>query len=113
MSLRLETPRLIIQSWTDSDADLNHAIKLAKDVGYTSFSLPGQLVATRESAKDLISDRMALFASKKVSKFLVLLKENNEPIGTCGLGVYETDGKEQMELGYRLCLEQWGKGYAT
>ncbi len=113
MSLTLETPRLLIRPWNDSIADIENAISLAKDVGYVCFSMPGQLVATHEAARELIKDRMDLYKTKRVGKFLVLLKETNEPIGTCGIGAYQLDGREEMELGYRFCLKHWGKGYAT
>ncbi len=113
MSVLLETDRLTIRPWNDSSSDVEHAIALAKDIGYVCFSLPGQLVGTPDAAKVLIKDRMDLFIAKKISKFLVLHKETSEPIGTCGLAPYLLDGQEEMELGYRFCLKHWGKGYAT
>jgi RimJ/RimL family protein N-acetyltransferase len=111
MSLILETERLQIRPWTQHD--IEQYLTLANDVGYTSFSLPGQFALNPEEAKERIQDRLDLYASKKVGKFLLLSKQTGEVIGTCGFGAYEIDGREEMELGYRLRLQFWGKGYAT
>lgn len=111
MNLILETERLQIRPWTPDD--IAHYLTLSNDVGYTSFSLPGQFVLNSEEAKERIQDRLDLYESKKVGKFLLLSKKTGEVVGTCGLGAYEIDGREEMELGYRLRLQYWGKGYAT
>src|SRR5687767_13704208 len=108
MSLILETTRLLIRPWSESDVD--SYLTLANDVGYTAFSLPGQFALDNDGAKERIKDRIELFESKKVGKFLLLSKETSEPIGTCGLGAYNLDGRETMELGYRLRLKYWGQG---
>src|SRR5688572_5664889 len=111
MNLSIETERLKIRPWKEDDVE--HYLTLAKDVGYTSFSLPGQFALDPDEAKIRIKDRTELFETKKVGKFLVFSKESGELVGTCGLGSYDLDGREEMELGYRLRLQHWGKGYAT
>jgi RimJ/RimL family protein N-acetyltransferase/predicted enzyme related to lactoylglutathione lyase len=111
MSLALETERLEIRPWLAKDVD--HYLTLANDVGYTAFSLAGQFALDPNEAVERIKDRIDLFESKKVGKFLLFSKNSHELIGTCGLGAYEIDGHEEMEIGYRLRLQHWGKGYAT
>ncbi len=111
MSLTLETERLEIRPWIAEDVD--HYLTLSHDVGYTAFSHAGQFALDRKEAAERIRDRSDLFESKKVGKFLLFSKGSNELIGTCGLGAYEIDGREEMEIGYRLRLQHWGKGYAT
>jgi len=40
-------------------------------------------------------------------------KETNEFIGQCGLLTQEVDGIKEIEVGYHLLRNHWGKGYAT
>eukprot|EP01031_Cornospumella_fuschlensis_P014407 gene14407-17596_t len=107
----VETQRLIIRSWTMDDVD--SYLCLAGDEGYCRFGLPGQFSLEVTEARERIQDRMDLYEEKRVCKFLVLLKASGEVVGTCGLGVYPVDGREEMELGYRLRGAFWGQGYAT
>ena len=43
----------------------------------------------------------------------MFLKSTNEIIGTCGFDFFDRNGKKELELGYRLKLSFWGKGFAT
>jgi len=108
----LETERTVLRNWLESDVSCYLA--LAKDVGYNCFSVPGHfLVHTTEEAKRKIDDRINLFNERKLGKFPIFLRETGEFIGTCGLEPYELSGQKEIELGYRLCLKHWGKGYAA
>jgi ribosomal-protein-alanine N-acetyltransferase len=107
----LETERLVLRNWLESDA--NYYMILANDVGYNCFSRPGHfLVHTTAEAEQKIHDRIDLFSQRRLGKFPIFLKETREFIGTCGLEPYELDGRTEVELGYRLCLKHWGKRYA-
>lgn len=108
----LEGERVLVRNWLDSD--VGHYMALANDVGYNCFSQPGHfLVRTTEEAKRKIEVRMDLFRERSLGKFPVFLKGTDEFIGTCGLEPIEVEGRHEIELGYRLCLKHWGKGYAT
>lgn len=109
--MKLETQRLILRDWQESDVD-SYMI-LATDVGYNCFSIPGRfLVNTPDEAKERIQKSIDLFAERKLGKFPIFLKDTGEFIGTCGMEPYELDGP-QVELSYRLCLKYWGHGFAT
>lgn len=43
----------------------------------------------------------------------VLLKENEEMIGQCGLTMQDANGKQVVEVGYLFQKIYWHKGYAT
>jgi ribosomal-protein-alanine N-acetyltransferase len=108
----LETERLVLRNWLESDVSCY--MVLAKDVGYNCFSRPGHfLVHTTEEAKEKVQHRMNLFHERKLGKFPIFLKGTGEFIGTCGLESFELDGQTEVELGYRLCLKHWGRGYAA
>ncbi len=106
----LKTNKLIIRPWQDGDEI--HYLTLGRDIGYNCFSPPGNfLVQSVEEAKEKVLQKIDLFRKKKLGKFLLF--EKDKFVGTCGLEPFLIDGKEEVELGYRLLLENWGKGYAT
>jgi len=43
----------------------------------------------------------------------VILKENGELIGQCGITMQDAGDRQVMEIGYLLCKEHWHKGYAA
>jgi ribosomal-protein-alanine N-acetyltransferase len=110
--MRIETKRLYLKNWEQSDVDAY--LTLSKDVGYNCFSLPGRfLVRNAEEAAEKIRNRMSLFEKTRLGKFPIFLKETGEFVGTCGLEPYELASQPEVNLGYRLCLKHWGRGYAT
>lgn len=44
--------------------------------------------------------------------FLMIEKDTGTPIGHAGLVKQQVEGKEEIEIGYWLLPEYWGKGYA-
>ena len=112
LDLILETERLILRNWLESDVP--SYMRLSEDVGYNCFSRPGHfLVRSIEEAQSKIRDRMTLFDKSGLGKFPIFLRDTEEFIGTCGLEPFELAGQPEVELGYRLCLKHWGRGYAT
>jgi ribosomal-protein-alanine N-acetyltransferase len=110
--MKLETERLVLRNWLESD--VNCYMILAKDVGYNCFSRPGHfLVHTSEEAKEQIQRRVILFNESRLGKFPIFLKRTEEFVGTCGLESFDLAGQAEVELGYRLCLKHWGQGYAA
>jgi len=109
--MMLETERLVLRNWQESDVD--HYLTLAGDVGYHCFSRPGRfMVRNAKEAQAKLRERMLLFDRRRLGKFPAFLKETGEFIGTCGIEPFDLDGQPEVELGYRLCLKFWGKGYA-
>jgi [ribosomal protein S5]-alanine N-acetyltransferase len=107
----LETKRLIIRPWRREDVPCYQ--ELSRDVGYNCFAPPGFfLVSGDKEAEEKIDQRISSFEENKCGKFPVFLK-GGEFIGTCGFSPCELNGQKEIELGYRLLLKHWGKGYAT
>jgi [ribosomal protein S5]-alanine N-acetyltransferase len=107
----IETPRLTLREWRETDVDCY--LTLSRDVGYNCFSPPGRfLVKDAHEAGERIRERMALFERHRIAKFPIFVKDGEEFVGTCGMEPVEIDGASEVELGYRLCLKHWGKGYA-
>ncbi|MGH9738155.1 MAG: GNAT family N-acetyltransferase [Candidatus Acidiferrales bacterium] len=109
--MRIETKRLFLREWRETD--VNSYIEMSRDIGYNCFSPPGAYSVRDEAeAKGEIRKRMELFAARGFAKFPVFLKQDEDFIGTCGLQPVQIEEKEEIELGYRLCLKHWGRGYA-
>ena len=43
----------------------------------------------------------------------LVLKGSDELVGMCGLLMQHVDGTEELEIGYSILPDHWGKGYAT
>lgn len=110
--MELKTERLIIRPWNLED--VKHYQAMSVDVGYNCFTPPGvYLVKDEYEALERVRARMKIYTDHKIGKFPMFLKETGEFIGTCGADLFELEGKQERELGYRLMLEHWNKGYAT
>jgi RimJ/RimL family protein N-acetyltransferase len=108
----IQTERLLIRPWNESDVQAY--LTLSTDIGYNCFSPPGiYLVKDEVEALAKIKERMHKYALNRAGKFPIFLRGSDEFVGTCGFDPYTIEGKPEFELGYRLVLRHWGKGYAT
>lgn len=107
----LKTERLIIRNWKEEDRDLFHLINSDDTVmKYFPFR--------RTHAQ---SDKMMNELKDEVKELgygytAVELKETGECIGFCGLHHCKAEpviAYENIEIGWRLATEYWGKGYIT
>ncbi len=86
--MMLETERLVLRNWRESDVD--HYLVLAGAVGYNCFSQPGRfLVHSAAEAQAKVRERLRLYDQRKLGKFPIFLKDSGEFIGTCGLEPYD------------------------
>ena len=103
----LETDRLILREWQESD--------LADFFEYASVDGVGQM-AGWQPHKNIEESKFVLDMFIREGKtFAVVLKENNKAIGSVGIEKLSTeiDGYENMtgrELGYVLNKDYWGQG---
>lgn len=107
----LETPRLILRNWRDSDRDLFREIN--RDPKVMEF------FPFRRSAKeaDAMMERIrAVIDETGLGLYALELKENAEPIGFCGLaraGISPVLPEDTVEIGWRLATRFWGNGHVT
>lgn len=66
---------------------------------------------TRPQMIERIEAQVERYASGTGQLGLVL-KESGELIGDCGPVWHEVDGVQELEVGYHVRRDQWGKGYA-
>lgn len=110
--MRLETERLIIRPYVESD--LMESFELMQDPELFTYLHFG--VMSQESYQKLFSWLINSYqtpfdASFKYS-FAIFKKETGAFIGWCGVGVLDFMSPEK-ELFYLIGRNDWGKGYAT
>ncbi len=109
--IALETERLLLRNWIDSDRDLFREI----------FSDPKvmEFFPYRRSyaEADEIMDRVRGMIEEDGIGFLAAtLRETGEPIGFCGLSHTHLEPAlpdNAVEIGWRLATRFWGNGYAS
>ena len=105
-SFLFDSPRLKFREWKVSDAswlkDLNDDPIVLKHTGDKPF-------LTIEGVEDFI-DNYDQYQNFGFGRWAVFVKENNVPIGWCGL---RYNDETMIDLGFRFFRLAWNKGYAT
>jgi cysteine synthase/RimJ/RimL family protein N-acetyltransferase len=109
--MELNTTRIKIRPWQTGDA--SHLQAMSQDLGYAAFAASGRFAYdSSELAKREIVARMELFAKDGTGKFPIFLQKDRTFIGTCGVQYYNINGRDELELGFRLLTHFRGHGYA-
>ena len=99
----LETTRLILRPWNESDAE--ECYKYAKDprVGpVTGWPVHTSVEESRQIIKDVLMTP---------EQYAIVLKETMLPIGAIGLKRNDLASKDdEMEIGFWIGVPYWGKG---
>jgi ribosomal-protein-alanine N-acetyltransferase len=106
--MMLETPRLILRPFLEEDVDL--LAELMANPDFMRFSLGPY---TREQTQTVLQKFLSWNQSVLPSQFAVIFRGNNELIGYCGFLHWHLDGKDEIEIGYRLHPGYWSRGLAT
>lgn len=102
-----ETTRLIIRPTREEDAAF--FLKLMNTPGWIQF-IGDRGIHTKEDARQYIIARMLpQLKTHGYSNNTVFRKEDNVPIGSCGL--YDREGLDGVDIGFALLPEYSGKGY--
>ena len=108
MHIIFETPRLILRQFTIEDAYLIKQLNSDAEVLKYLHEPP---LETIDQAKNIITTIILPQYKKKLGRWAINTKNNNEFLGWCGLK-YRSD-LDEIDLGYRLKRDAWGKGFAT
>ncbi len=108
LSPKIETERLILRRYKESDIDLQYEIltdsRLSKFITFPSL--------TKEEELECIRDWIKNVEDSQYEKWVITLKENNAPIGN--ISVNGIDRKNNYcNVGYVIAYDYWGKGYAS
>ena len=103
----LETERLFLRKMNETDTDTVFAMRSDADV-MRFIRIPQTKRAEAENWINLVSSR---WETEKIGFCAIIEKASNRFIGWCGLWCLAENG--EIEVGYALFKEFWGKGYAA
>ena len=104
----LETKRLILREMRPSDFPALCKILRDPEVMYAY-----EHAFSEKEARDWLDWQFRNYKTYGFGLWAVILKENGEMIGQCGLTMQDYDGRKVPEVGYHLRKEYWHMGYAA
>lgn len=104
----LETERLILRTWTYSDADA--LFEICRDAEVMLHIGDRKPYASVEKAKEFLNWAVLYQKKNGFCRWAVIEKSSGKIIGSCGFARRDS---EEVELGYLFAREVWGNGYAT
>lgn len=107
-TLILETARLSLRRFNLKDAA---ALEPVLGDPETMEFYPAPL--DRKGVEGWIQKNLFRYERDGHGLWAVQLKNNAELIGDCGCILQEVEGKNEMEVGYHIRRDLWGRGYAT
>ena len=108
MNIIIETNRLVLRTFTELDANLIYELNLDPDVTRYTHDSVEDLAHASEILEKVIIPQYVLYNH---GRWAVHVRSTFEFLGWCGLK-YRPELNE-IDLGFRLKKEGWGKGYAT
>lgn len=108
----IETERLLIRPWTLSEQDRHFFHHINSDEAVMRF-YPYRW--SREQSDEMLERLHPLVERDGFGWAAACLKATGEPIGFAGLSsvMFEAAFAPAVEIGWRLCENYWGHGYAT
>jgi [ribosomal protein S5]-alanine N-acetyltransferase len=107
--LPIETERLTIRPF-DVDADSEAMLSVYGDPEVMRF-IPGGALPDVETVRSLLTEYAKAQRERGFSSWAVTETESGGIVGDAGFGVFAPTG--DVELGYTLSRNAWGRGYAT
>lgn len=101
-----QTQRLIVRSFEQSDLDLLFEMMSNPKV---MDALP-RPVKNREETEKTLNEFISLEKSTEIKWWCITENDSTGCIGLCG---YKRNDQNEVEIGYCLNEQYWGKGYAT
>ncbi len=103
-----ETPRLILRHLTKDDVD-DLAVIYADPIVMKFYPSTWTYEETQQQVERIINT----YEQRGFSLWATIHKADNKFIGRCGLIPQLVDGQQEIEIGYMLAKEYWGRGLAT
>lgn len=108
MTKILETERLLLRSWTLDDE--KRLFEICGDSEVMRY-LTGKPYEKIEQAREFLNWATDYERENGFCRWAVIEKANRRIVGSCGFA--RPRDTEEIELGYLLAPESWGKGLAT
>ncbi|MGM0867341.1 MAG: GNAT family N-acetyltransferase [Bacillota bacterium] len=109
--MQIKSQRLNFRKY--NDADFDYLFSLLSDPEMVRYIGEGQS-RDREETKAFLEWIYDTYNTGADMGLMVLEdKENNQTVGHAGLVPQTINGVDELEIGYWISREHWGKGYAT
>ena len=108
-NLYIETERLIIRPFKEEDIEASYIMNLDEQV--SKYTGDGGVVSREEIERRIRENVFGDYEKHGFGRLAVELKAENKFIGFTGLKYLED--LDEVDLGYRLMSQYWGKGLAT
>src|ERR1700682_4015426 len=105
--LILETERLLLREFVSEDLD---ALAVVLSDAATMRYYPAPL--DRAGVAAWIERNRRRYLEAGHGLWAMVLKSSGEVVGDCGLTRQRVDGVDEIELGYHVRRDLWGRGYA-
>jgi RimJ/RimL family protein N-acetyltransferase len=107
-SVVLTTPRLLLRTFRRNDLPKYAALNADPEV----VRYLGGVPLTREHSDEIAEWAQECFAKEGLGLLAVERREDAAFLGMCGLH-HQQSYPDDVEVGWRLAREHWGRGYAT
>lgn len=108
MQIMVETERLIFREFIEDDLPM--LIEQRSDPEVNKY-LGGTMLQNPEALAKRIKFYISCYASHGFGSCAMIWKQTGEMIGSAG--IQPLDGTEEIEVGYSMIKEYWGKGIGT
>lgn len=109
MKIVLQTPRLVLREFSLDDASEIFRINSDPEiVRYAEGVVPSSI---DETLDHLRAGPLADYADRGYGRWAVLERAAGQLVGMCGPKLLPALG--EVEIGYRIQRDRWGRGYAT
>lgn len=108
MDIIMETERLILRKMETSD--YRDLCKILQDEA-VMYAYEGAF--SDEEARNWLNRQLRRYKEDGFGLWAVILKENGELIGQCGLTIQDIPDRQVVEIGYLFRRKYWHRGYAT
>ncbi|MET0126166.1 MAG: GNAT family N-acetyltransferase [Pseudomonas caspiana] len=105
----LQTKRMILREL--SGADVPPMAQILSDPEVMRYSVRG--VLSESATAEFVDWSCQSYALHGLGPWAVVEKASGELMGFCALNRENVEGIEEVEIGYRLAPQFWGRGYAT
>jgi RimJ/RimL family protein N-acetyltransferase len=106
-----ETPRLLVRTWTEEDAE--DAYRIWGNPEVMRFVDNGETLEDVEKARCVLGRAMVAQDALGICLWPVTEKATAQVVGACGFHRHGDGPQLELELGYHFVPEAWGRGFAS
>lgn len=107
--MRLDSERLILREF--DAADLEPLAAILSDPRVMEYSSAGPMGVA--AVHDFLESCCHSYCAHGFGQWAVVERDSGRLLGFCGISPVRLDGRDEVELAYRLAADRWGEGLAS